>query len=73
MELSPGIAGYRISNPPALLCAPLEASLKVLTPCLASGINSHNQKPADDNDVILFGLSTKKTEHSLNVPFSDLQ
>ena len=29
MDLSPGIAGYRISNPPPLLCAPLEASLKV--------------------------------------------
>ena len=30
MDLSPGIAGYRISNPPPLLCAPLEASLKVI-------------------------------------------
>jgi len=29
MELSPGAAGYRISNPPILLAATLKASLDV--------------------------------------------
>ena len=29
MDLSPGIDGYRLSNPPPLLCAPLHASLEI--------------------------------------------